>query len=87
MLGMQSIYRRVKDEEITSVARWLYLILLITMVQVFRDGLVSLIAFPCVFYVPLIAWAGISKLMGTRNMQTDSFNLLHPVTAQSKRAS
>ena len=87
MLGMQSFYRRVKDEEITSVARLMYLILLITMVQVFRDGLVSLIAFPCVFYVPLVAWGGISKLMGASKLQADPFNLLRPVTAQSKRAS
>ena len=55
ILGMQSIYRRVRDQEITSVARWIYLILLISMVQVFRDGLVSLITFPCVMYLPMVA--------------------------------
>jgi len=86
ILGLQTIYRRVRNQEITSVARWIYLILLISMVQVFRDGLVSLITFPCVMYLPLVAWGGISKLMGTRKMLGDPFSLQHAIPAQTRRS-
>ncbi|MGA2654314.1 MAG: hypothetical protein ABSF28_27670 [Terracidiphilus sp.] len=87
MLGMQTIYRRVRNQEIGSVTHWIYLILLISMVQVFRDGLNSLFVFPCVTYLPLVAWGGVSKVMGTRRVQGDPFNLHHSVTAQSRRSS
>jgi hypothetical protein len=69
------------------VARWIYLVLLISMVQVFRDGLNSLITFPCVEYLPMVAWGGISKLMGTSKMHADPFHLHHSIPAQSRRSS
>jgi hypothetical protein len=87
ILGMQTIYLRVRNQEIDSVARWIYLIFLISMVQVFRDGLNSLFVFPFTSYLPMIAWGGISKLMGTRGMQADRFNPHHAVAAQSRGSS
>jgi hypothetical protein len=87
LLGMQSFYRRVRNHEITSIARWVYLILLISMVQVFRDGLMSLIIFPCVSYLPMVAWGGIGKLIGTRTVHSDSFNMRTAVASQRGRTS
>ena len=87
MLGMQTFYRRVKNLEISSVARWIYMILLISMVQVFRDGLNSLFVFPGVEYLPMVAWGGMSKLMGTGKIHADPFHLHHAIPVQSTRSS
>lgn len=87
VLGMQTAYIRVRNRDVTSVARWIYLILLISMVQVFRDGLVSLITFPLVMYLPLVAWGGISKLLAKRETQEDPLDVHQAVPAQSRRLS
>jgi len=87
VLGLQTIYGRVSNLDISSVSRWIYLILLISMVQVFRDGLNSLFVFPCVGYLPLVAWGGISKLIGPGRVQADYFNLHHAMPAQGERPS
>jgi hypothetical protein len=87
ILGMQMFYRRVRNHDLGSVAHWIYLVLLISMVQVFRDGLNSLFVYPCVTYLPLVAWGGVSKAMGMRRAKADSFNLHHGVTAQTGRSS
>jgi hypothetical protein len=83
MLGLQTLYWRVRNQEIMSVSRWIYLILLVAMVQVFRDGLGSAITFPCVLQLPLVAWGGISKVIGARRLPADPFNLHHAMTTQS----
>ncbi len=62
LFGMLSGYRRVKCHGITSAPRLLYLVFLVSMVQVFRDGLVSLVMYPFVTYLPLVAWAVISRV-------------------------
>ena len=86
ILALQTIYQRVRNQEITSVAYWIYLVLLISVVQAFRDGLGSAIAFPCVLLLPLVAWGGISKVIGARRLPADPFNLHHAMTTQSSRS-
>jgi hypothetical protein len=63
ILGMQMAYRRVRSHDITSAARWIYLIYLMVMIVVFRDGLSLLIIFPLVYYLPLFSWGAISMLL------------------------
>ena len=63
---MQSIYIRVKACGITSSGRWMYLILLVSMIQVFRDGMDSFVTYPIVVYFPLTAWAVVSKALDQR---------------------
>jgi hypothetical protein len=70
LLGMQIAYRRISNRGITSAARWIYLVLLVCMIQVFRDGLNSLILFPFVGYLPLIGWGVISELLHALNAHT-----------------
>ncbi len=63
ILGMQLAWRRVRSHDITSVARWIYLIYLVLMVEIFRDGLNSLITFPLLYYLPVVSWGVISMLL------------------------
>jgi hypothetical protein len=63
--GMQMAYHRVNSRGISSAARWIYLIYLLSMVQIFRDGLNSLILYPFLEYLPLLTWGVISLLMPT----------------------
>jgi hypothetical protein len=65
--GMQTAFRRVSSLGITSVARWIYLIFLATMLQVFRDGLSSVFVFPFMAYLPLLGWGAISKLLSANH--------------------
>ena len=66
MALMQAGYRRAKDQGITSSDRWIYLICLVTMIQAFRDGMDSVFTYPFIAYLPLTAWALISKALGKR---------------------
>ena len=66
ILILQTGYRRVKDDGITSSGRFLYLIFLVTMIQVFRDGLDSFFTYPFMVYLPLAAWALLSMAQGRR---------------------
>ena len=65
ILGMQTAHHRVKDHGIRSASRIIYLVFLISLIQVFRDGLSSLIIFPILWYFPLAGWGVISKLMAS----------------------
>lgn len=67
MVGMQTAFRQVNGLSIVSVARWTYVIILVCMLQVFRDGLVSLFTYPIIAYLPLLAWGAISKVLPAAN--------------------
>jgi len=66
ILGMQTAYWRLKYREVSSPARWIYLIFLVSMVQVFRDGLVSLVLFPLLNFLPLTGWGIGSMVLSAR---------------------
>jgi hypothetical protein len=70
ILGMQMAYRRVRSHDITSAARWVYLIYLMIMIVVFRDGLNPLIIYPVVVYLPLLSWGVISMLLPADRVHT-----------------
>ncbi len=74
ILGMQIAFQWVRDRGITSAARFIYLVFLVSMVQVFRDGLSSLVIFPIVWYFPLVGWGVISKLMEVGRLHRGHFN-------------
>jgi hypothetical protein len=65
VFGMQLVYRRVRLHGIDSAARWVYLIYLISMVQVFRDGINALVLYPLLSYSPMLCWSVFSWLMTT----------------------
>jgi len=65
-MGMQTAYWRLKYREVSSPARWIYLIFLVSMVQVFRDGLVSLVLFPLLNFLPLTGWGIGSMVLSAR---------------------
>jgi hypothetical protein len=65
---LQAGYRRVKGDGIRSAERWLYLIFLVTMIQVFRDGMDAFLTYPFVAYLPLVAWALLSKALGRHSI-------------------
>lgn len=65
LLFMQRAYGKVSGLGITSAARWVYLVFLVCMVQVFRDGLNSLIRFAIVDYLPILSWGILSILLHT----------------------
>jgi hypothetical protein len=86
ILGMQIACRRVSSYDITSAARWVYLIMLISMLQIFRDGLNSLVLFPLVAYLPLLGWGVISRLL-TRGRRTKNISICCAVHAVNQRPS
>lgn len=86
LYGMQTAYRRVSGLGITSVARWVYLIFLVSMLQVFRDGLISLCIYPFVIYLALLSWGAISKLL-SMNRDGVRYRNSHDVLQASKVAS
>jgi hypothetical protein len=63
--AMQKAYRRVRDQDLTSAGRWVYLLFLVSMTQVFRDGLAALILFPLVNYMPIVVWVVISRCLSS----------------------
>ena len=63
LLGMQTAYRSVRTAGINSAARWVYMIYLVSMVQIYRDGLNSLILFPLMVYFPMLCWGVLSGLL------------------------
>jgi hypothetical protein len=83
MYGMQTAYRRVSGLDITSVARWTYLIFLVSMLQIFRDGLISLFLYPFVEYLALLSWGAISKLLSVNRVGVKHLRL-HYVLQESK---
>jgi|GEM_PF-2327110 oligosaccharide repeat unit polymerase len=79
--GMQTAFQRVSRLGITSIARWIYLIFLVSMLQVFRDGLMSLFAYPFVVYLPLLSWGAISRPLsanraGVRHLKPHNASLI-----------
>jgi hypothetical protein len=79
VLAMQSAYRRVAHHGMSSAPRWVYLIYLISMVQVFRDGLDSLVLYPLMVYLPLLSWSVISRLVPARRARLTYVNGLYAV--------
>ncbi len=63
MYGMQTAYLRVNSLGITSAARWIYMIFLVSLIQVFRDGLIALFLYPFVAHLAMFGWVAISKLL------------------------
>ncbi len=74
ILGMQAFCARTKSYGITSAARLMYLVFLVSMLQVYRDGLDALILFPFTVYLPIVAWATISWLSGPHWMYNRLFS-------------
>ena len=60
--GMQVAYKRVRRHGITSAGRWIYVVFLVSMAQVFRDGLIALVLYPLIAYLPLVSWGAISRM-------------------------
>jgi oligosaccharide repeat unit polymerase len=75
MLGMQTAFRRVSRLGITSVARWTYLIFLVAMLQIYRDGLISLFMYPFVVYLPLLSWGAISRMLSPTDVRVRHLKL------------
>jgi len=63
MAGMQSLYKKIMIDQHLSALHLIYIVLLVSMVQVYRDGLDSLIIYPIVVYFPLLSWGIISILL------------------------
>jgi oligosaccharide repeat unit polymerase len=63
MVGMQTAYRKVRHYDIWSAGRMIYLVYIVSMIQIFRDGLSSVVIFPVVVYLPLLGWGIISELL------------------------
>ncbi|HLY41327.1 MAG TPA: O-antigen polymerase [Terracidiphilus sp.] len=62
---MQAGYDRVRAHSTISSGRFLYLVFLVSMIQVYRDGLESIFTYPFITYLPLTVAALIS--MGLSN--------------------
>jgi len=60
---MQSLYKKIMIDQHLSALHLIYIVLLVSMVQVYRDGLDSLIIYPIVVYFPLLSWGIISILL------------------------
>jgi hypothetical protein len=64
VLAMQTAFQRIRTLGSTSSRRFIYAVLLISTVQVFRDGLPSLFLYSILSYLPLIGWGVVSQLVG-----------------------
>lgn len=65
LYGMQAAFLRVRNQGIGSAPRWLYMVMLVIMVQVFRDGMNSLVLYPLVDFLPLFGWGAASMLLAS----------------------
>jgi hypothetical protein len=74
LLGMQIGWQRTRAHNITSAPRMIFLVLLVSMIQVFRDGLISLFIYPIVYYLPLFGWAIASELLAASSSLNAYFN-------------
>jgi hypothetical protein len=74
ILGMQTAFHWVRDHGSASIGRLIYTIFLLSMIPVFRDGLASLVIFPIVWYLPIVGWGVISKLMPSGKAYAAHFN-------------
>jgi hypothetical protein len=86
--AMQTGYRRVRSYGILSAARWIYLVFLVSMVQVFRDGLGALVIFGMVAFLPMFGWGVLSQLLRAAAPRVGNHGLRHAVadgTARSGR--
>jgi oligosaccharide repeat unit polymerase len=81
--AMQIAYRRVSVRRITSGSRWTYLVFLVCIVQVFRDGLAALILFPLVNYLPLVSWSLISRCLPAHRVRTSHLGLTNAEWARN----
>ncbi len=59
---MQMAYLRVRGQGTESAERWIYVLYLVFMIQVFRDGLDAVVLFGAVDFLPLLAW-GVSSMV------------------------
>lgn len=84
ILGMQMAYRRVRNQGIMSPARWVYLLFLVCMVQVFRDGLDALVLYPFVDYLPLFSWGLISMLLPAHRARGSHLKTLNVAQAVNR---
>jgi hypothetical protein len=83
--GMQVGYRRVRNYGISSAARMIYLVFLISLIQVFRDGLTSLVIFPVVYYFPLLGWGVISELLAVATAGSGHFHPRYHARVRDQR--
>jgi hypothetical protein len=70
---MQIAYLRVKALGVSSASRWVYLVFLVSMVQVFRDGLNALVLFPLMNFLPLACWGVMSMLLPAKRTRVSTF--------------
>lgn len=63
LYAMSRAYLRVRNHTIASAGRWIYMASLVVFIQVFRDGLNSLVLFSVVHFLPLFAWGAISLML------------------------
>jgi oligosaccharide repeat unit polymerase len=82
--AMQMAYRNVSRDAITSATRWVYLVFLLSMVQVFRDGLISLILFPLMNLLPWISWGLISRYLPRHRVGFNHFSVANTVPAANR---
>jgi hypothetical protein len=87
ILGIQTFYVRTKTYGIISPARFMYVVFLVSMLQVYRDGISALILYPFTWYLPLAAWAIISWLLGPHWLYGRHFNRDLGADAASNRVS
>jgi hypothetical protein len=63
-MGLLQIgFNLTKNRGIHSAGRWLFMVCLITMVQVYRDGLTSSIVFPTLYFGPMFFWGITSEIL------------------------
>jgi hypothetical protein len=77
MWAMQVCFQRVSDDDIRSSSRLLYMVFLVAMVQIYRDGLNSIFLYPILYMAPLTMWSLLSKLI----YKLSSSKVLPPVTS------
>lgn len=62
MFAMMYGYYRVRYSDPASAQRWFYLVMFIALIQVYRDGLNSIVLFGFVVLFPMVAWSFLSVL-------------------------
>lgn len=62
MLAMMYGYYSMASSSLGSTRTWLYLTMFITMIQVYRDGLNSIVLFGFVIFTPMVLWPFLSMV-------------------------
>lgn len=60
---MQIAFLCTKDPPYFTTGWWLYLLFLVCMLQIYRDGLISVVIFPLLYYFPVFIWGLASYIL------------------------